>query len=159
MTRGLYAVDLFRDAIGDREARTTAIDYVRQATRLSTSNVDHFSAEYLVELGDIVSSLDHAGSELERIEAVGGLMFQHARDVRTGLARARELYDDLFDEREPQSLLGLVADREHLKDEVERCVASLRRVLVEPLSEILSKDRPENEAKLNNLVGGMLSES
>ncbi len=153
---GLYSTDIFRTAIVDREARTTAIDYVRQAAELANSNVDSFAAQYLVELSDVVESVNYAGGEFERVEAVWELMARHASDVKGGLAHARDLYDDMFGEREPNSLLGLVASREHLKEEVERCVASLLDVLVPALGEHLARNRPKDEGELNSLVGAML---
>ena len=154
--RGLYSRDIFRDPIDDREARTTAVDYVRQASRLARSNVDQFGEDYLVELGEVVDSIGSPGGELEKLELVWNLFRRHAADVHNGLAVARALYDDLFSDRHEGSLLDLVATREHLKDEVERCVGTIVALMVEPLQEILAGNRPAGERQLNQLVGGLL---
>lgn len=154
--RGLYSTDIFREAIKDTEARTTAIDYVRQATRISESNVDQFGSEYLVELGEVVDAIDSPQGELERVEAIWSLMARHAKHVHDGLSKARDLYDDLFKKRSRGSLLDLVGAREHLKDEVQRCVETIIGLLVDPLQEMLADNRPKGERELNQQVGALL---
>jgi DpnII restriction endonuclease/queuosine biosynthesis protein QueC len=153
----LYTVDITRNAIPDEESRTTTVDYLRQAAHLADSPVDAFYAEYLSELADVLDALPAEGSDLDRVQQVWELMQTHGENVRHGLLRVRQLYDDPLAPLPPDSLLSLVAAREHLRPPVLRLSDAISRLAIEAVGEMFRVERPANEndlnAKLATLIG------
>ena len=126
---GLYATDIITKNIDDGEARTTTVDYVRQARGFAQDNVGYFQSEYLSELAALVDHVPGGGTESDKMDGIWELMKRHGQAVGTALRRMRELYDDPFEPLEHRSLLGLVSEREHLKPEVARAVASIVHIV------------------------------
>lgn len=114
----LYTMDITRQAISTEESRTTILDYLRQAAQFADSSVDAFYAEYLSELADALDALPSRGSDLERVRRVWELIRAHGENVRGGLLRVRQLYDDPLAPLPSGSLLSLVSAREHLRPAV-----------------------------------------
>ncbi|GAI91977.1 unnamed protein product, partial [marine sediment metagenome] len=154
---GLYAVDIITNPINDREARTTAIDYVRQARTFAQDNEDYFHSEYLAELAEIVDYLPVEGTELDKVGRIwGGLMKNHGEAVAGGITRMRELYDDPYNPLEPQSLIGLVAQREHLKPDAMRVVESIVAIVEPAIGEMFRSRPPKDEPDLNQKIGALI---
>jgi hypothetical protein len=66
---GIYAQD-FITANLDGEARTTLVDYVRQARDFSRWNVDYFLPEMLNSLVEVVNYLPNVTDEFEAVEGL-----------------------------------------------------------------------------------------
>ena len=82
--------------ISDREAKTTVVDYVRQAKDFGTWNEDHFFVELAAELSDVVDYLPGGGSEMDRIRQITSLCKRHGDQVALAMSRMRDAHDDLY---------------------------------------------------------------
>jgi 7-cyano-7-deazaguanine synthase in queuosine biosynthesis len=139
----LYTVDITRRPIPDEESRTTTVDYLRQAAHFADSSVDGFCEEYLSELADALDALPTKGSDLERVQRVWRLMREHGDDVRRGLLRIRELYDDPLAPLPSGSLPSLVSTREHLRPAVLRLADAISQIAIEAIGNMFrSSGRP-----------------
>ena len=154
---GLYATDITRYAISNRENRTTAVDYIRQALKFAQSSIDHFHDEHVNELAEIITWLPDSGTEFELIEKVWSLCKRHGEDVLSGLLRIRELYDKFSDKLQDGSLLHLLANREYLKPEVNRLVSTVLSIVKTAIPEMFKKNPPANEPDLNQKINALLS--
>ncbi|MDP9179062.1 MAG: 7-cyano-7-deazaguanine synthase, partial [Gemmatimonadota bacterium] len=152
---GLYAHDIILNDIEDPEARTTTVDYIRQAQRFANGNIDSFEAEYLSELPAIADGLSST-DELEIVGRVWELMKEHGENVNLAIRRMRELHDDPFQPLPRRSLLGLLADREFLKPEVARAVESIVEIVRHAIPEMFRDHRPKDEPDLNRKIGALL---
>jgi 7-cyano-7-deazaguanine synthase in queuosine biosynthesis len=152
---GLYSQDIITSDIDDPEARTTVVDYIRQAQRFAQGNSDSFDAEYMSELPAIVDGVSGA-DELETLGQVWELMRRHGEEVGAALRRMRELYDDPYTQLPPRSLLGLMAQREHLKPQVARAVESIAKIVMQGVPEMFRDHRPRDEPDLNRKIGALL---
>lgn len=111
---GIYAKDFLTETIEDLSARTTLIDYVRQAMHFAESNVDHFCEKHLPDLVDVV---DHVGlKEDEAVQKIHDLCQRHGKQVATAIRRMREVHDDPYRPVPAGSFLRIVGDREYLGD-------------------------------------------
>ena len=154
---GIYANDIVSSAISDREVKTTVLDYVRQAKDFSKWNDDHFFIELATELSDVVDYLPDGGSEFERIRLVLDLCKRHGDQMALAMKRMRDEHDDLYSEVPRESLLGLISDREYMKDPVALLVDRLCELLNPAIGRMFSPNPPRDEADLNNKIGTLLS--
>ena len=153
---GIYAKDIITTGIGDREVKTTLVDYVRQAKEFGTWNEDHFFVELSADLSELVDYVPDGRNEMERLELVRSLCKRHGDQVALAMKRMRELHDDLYSSVPADSLLGLIADREYLKDPVSLLVDRICEILDPAIGAIFSANPPKNETDLNTKLGGLL---
>ncbi len=154
--RGLYTHDIIEQPIEDREARTTVVDYVRQAVTLANATMDSFAEDYLSELSEIVGYLPGAVSEEDGVQAIWEMAKRHGNDVRIALERIRKSHEDLYRSIDSGSLLGIVSSREYLKPEVLRLTDAISRILGAAIPEMFAEVRPADEDDLNKKVGTLL---
>ena len=153
---GVYSTDIVTKTISDSEARTTAMDYVRQAQKFGTRNVDSFFYEQASELSDLVDFLPGSDGESEKTEQVWNLCRRHGNQVAYAMKRMREVHEDLYTPIEENSLLGMISGREYLKDPVERLVETLCELLLPAVGKMFSNQKPKDEADLNDKTSALL---
>ena len=154
---GIYANDIISSAISDREVKTTVLDYVRQARNFSRWNDDHFFTELATELSDVVEYLPDGGTEFERLRLVMDLCKRHGDQVAVAMKRMRDEHDDLYSEVPRDSLLGLISEREYIKDPVSLLVGRLCELLNPAIGRMFGPNPPKNEADLNIKIATLLS--
>ena len=153
---GIYAKDIVAKSITDGEVKTTAVDYVRQARRFATWNIDHFVQEMVSELSELVDYLPGSWNENDTIEQVWRLCQRHGQQVAMSMHRMRELHDDLFEDLQNNSLLQLISEREYLKNPIERMATSLCELLGPAIGKMFQNQAPSNERDLNTKVSALL---
>jgi 7-cyano-7-deazaguanine synthase in queuosine biosynthesis len=153
---GLYHADIIASDIAEAEARTTALDYARQGFEFREDNIGHFETEYLTDLSAIVGYLPGVKNEVEGVEHVWKLMKRHGAEVVKALNRMRELHDDLAKPLPERSLLGMLADREHLKPEIARAVESIVRVVEQAVGPMFRRHPPKDERDLNEKLSALI---
>lgn len=154
---GLYAQDVISQNIDSPESRTTAIDYIRQAAKLSKWNIGHFESEYLSDLAEIIDFLpEKKTSEYENVELIWKLMQRHGEQVFNAIKKIRDKYDDPRHPLQPRCLLAAVSQREHLKPEVKRSVESISQIVQNAVGEMFRKIPPKDEPDLNAKIGALL---
>jgi hypothetical protein len=153
---GLYTVDITRNPLPDGESRTTAVDYLRQAANFAAGSVDAFAVEYVSELAEIMDALPTTGSDLERVRRVWELMRSHGENVRRGLLRVRELYDDPLSPLPSGSLPSLVSAREYLRPAVLRLSDAISRLVSEAVGTMFRVEGPPNENDLNAKLAALI---
>ena len=154
--RGLYDHDIITDPIGDPEARTTLVDYVRQATQFADQSVDGFASKYLLDVAELLDYLPGALSESDKTTWVWKLCQRHGIAVKDALNRMRNLYDDVYRSIPRTSLLGLVSERAHLKPEVMRLCESIIAVIDPSLGNMFRRNKPKDENDLNSKLSALL---
>lgn len=153
---GIYAKDIIAQSIDEGETRTTAVDFVRQAQRFGTWNIDHFYQETINELAEIVDYLPECSSENDAINRVWGLCKRHGDQVAMGMQRMRSKHDNLYECLEKDSLLQLISDREYLKNPVGRIVASIVDLVSNSVPKMFSSNPPSDENDLNTKINVLL---
>lgn len=154
--RGLYTYDIITEPIDDAEARTTALDYVRQAISFSQDSVDKFEDEYLAELAQVLDYLPERGSDPEKVNRIWALFSEHGKRVREALSRMRSLHDDVFGQIDSHSLLGMVSSREYLKPEASLLAETIAGVIGPAIGDMFARAKPKDEPDLNAKIGALL---
>ncbi len=154
--RGLYTHDIIGDPISDREAKTVAVDYIRQAISFADGSIDTFQDQYFTEVADLLPYLPDRGSDAERVTHVWNLLKRHGYEVRRAIERMRGLHENVFRPLPPDSILGIVSAREYLKPETIRLAESITRIIRTALPEMFSHERPKDESDLNKKLGALL---
>ena len=154
---GIYANDIISTSISDREVKTTVVDYLRQAKEFSKWNEDHFLMELAAELSDVVEYLPDSGGEFERLALVWDLCRRHGDQVAVAMKRMRDSHDDLYSPVPRDSLLGLVSDREYLKDPVSLLVNRLCELLDPAIGRMFGANPPKDETDLNTKINTLLN--
>jgi hypothetical protein len=153
---GLYTRDIIRKAITEQEARTTLVDYVRQAATFADGTEDGFYHDYITELASAMDYLPTRGTELERVARVWTLMHTHGTNVRIALNRMRELYDDPLKPLPRHSLLDLVATRQHLRPALQHLTEAISGVVDRAIGRLFRGQRPANENDLNSKFAALI---
>lgn len=154
--RGLYNHDIIGESINDREARTTAIDYIRQAKKFTEWNLASFEAEYLSELADLLDFLPEGETDADRVDIIWDLFRRHGENVRFGIQRMGEGRKNSLEPFPKNSLLALVTSGEHMKPEVLRLTESIRDIVEVAMGEMFSRDRPRDEPDMNKKLSAIL---
>lgn len=153
---GLYAVDIIRTPIHEGEGKTAVVDYVRQASSFAGSTPSSFAQEYLSELAALGADVPDVTNDIELTERVWKLIHTHGEDVRQGIRKMQELYDDPLSDLAPESLLGLVASREHQRTPAVRLADTIMRVVNEAVGTLFAVQRPANERDLNSKLAALI---
>ena len=151
-----YAVNFIAQPISHGEARTTIVDYLRQANNFSTWNTDHFVTELLGALAETVDYVGAANDE-EANDQIAVLCRRHGIQVMNALERMRSKHDRLDDKVVEGSLLSLIAGREYLKPPVLRLVEALCEQLSTALPLAFQRNDPKDETDLNDKISAILS--
>ena len=153
---GLYAADIIRDPIPDAEGKTAVVDYVRQAASFAKGTVRSFAQEYLSELAALGDNVPGATNDVELTERVWELVHAHGENVGYGIRKMRELYDDPLGDLVPDSLLGLIASREHQRPAADRLADEIIRIVNEAVGTLFAVQRPANERDLNTKLAALI---
>lgn len=154
--KGLYAFDIVSEPLKN-EAKTTLIDYVRQAINLANNGPDFFNEEYLYEISQILEFLPFEGTEIEKVERLWEVYNRHGLNIRKALAEMRNEHDDIFSEAPKQgTLLDIISSREYLKPDVIRLADVLEPVIINGVKEMFAKNKPKHEPDLNEKIGALL---
>lgn len=152
---GIYSKDIFADSIDSPEARTTAIDYIRQAATFATVTDDAFYRERLNELADIV---DHIGADGEQdaVEKLWQLCSRHGKQVVKAVHEIRRQYDNPCYKVKADSLLQFIANREYLKSDPQRLAEQITKSLSQAVPVAFKTRRPQKEDELNDQISVLL---
>ena len=74
--------------------------------------------ELAAELSDVVDYLPDTRGEFERLGLIRELCRRHGDQVALAMKRMRDSHDDLYSTVARDSLIGLISDRQYLKDPV-----------------------------------------
>ena len=110
----LYDLDFINEPVTTHEAKTTLVDYIRQAQKFDSWSIEDFYDHTLQELVDIVDHIPAKG-EQEAIEKLYDLCSKHGRQIASAIKKMRTKHDDPFKEVKEDSLLDLVQNRPYLK--------------------------------------------
>ncbi len=151
---GLYAFDFNREQIVDPEARTTLIDFIRQAREFSRWSIDHFHDQLLSDLAQICDG----STDTVSVEQVWKLCRSHGANVGKAIRLMREEHDDPFTKPTSGSFIELVSDREYLKEPVERLVRTICARLARSIPTAFQRHRPNSENEVNDQVQAILND-
>ena len=110
---GIYKSDFIMNEIKEDTVRTTLIDYVRQANKFSSFNLETFYREMLGELAGFIDYVPGADDQ-EKIEKIWDLCYRHGKHVGDAIRRMREIHDNPYNQLQPDSFLQIIAKREYL---------------------------------------------
>jgi len=151
-----YATDFINRSIPSAEARTTLVDYIRQAQEFATWNEDHFATELFGSISEMVA---HVGAltEEDAYNRIAKLCRRHGNQVMNAIARMREKHDRPECDIPAASLLSLVASREYLKPPVLRLVQSICERLDVAIPLTFQNNLPKDEPDLNDKISAILN--
>ncbi len=155
---GLYSNNIIIDPIFEKEAQTTAIDYIRQAISFEEESIDHFESEYTSELADVLDYVKdiNLNSDADKINSIWKLFRSHGKNVKFGLDQMRIMHDDVFRSLSPQSLLHIISKREYLKAPIIRLVESISEIVNKSIPEMFAGISPKDEPDLNEKIGALI---
>lgn len=110
----LYDLDFINEPVTTHEAKTTLVDYIRQAHKFDSWNIEDFHDNTLQELVDIVDHVP-AKNDQEAIEKLFKLCSKHGQQVASAIKKMRSKHDDPFEKINEDSLLDLLQNRPYLK--------------------------------------------
>ncbi|MDO8721834.1 MAG: 7-cyano-7-deazaguanine synthase [Syntrophales bacterium] len=152
---GIYSKNILIDQIESPETRTTALDYIRQATTFANITDDRFYHERLYELSDIVDFIEVNG-EQDAIEKIWKLCNRHGKQVVEAIKVIRQQHDDPCRKLNLGSLLQLIADREHLKDDARKLAERITAILATSIPIAFKTRQPAKEDELNDHIDALL---
>lgn len=154
--RGLYTCDMIIDPIDDYEAKITTLDYIRQAISFSHDSVDKFEDEYLAEIAQVLDYFPQNLSDADRVSKIWELFSQHGKNVKLALSRMRSLHENIYQQNDPHSLLGVISAREYLRSETERLVETITAIIEPAIGDMFARSKPKDEPDLNAKLGALL---
>ena len=154
--RGLYSYDIITDPINDPEARTTALDYIRQAISFSNASVDKFQDEYLAEIAQVLDYLPNDLSDYDKVSGLWALFREHGNHVKEALSRMRSLHENIYEPIDPKCLLGMISSREYLRPELARLADTMVGILKYAIGDMFAHTKPKDEPDLNVKLGALV---
>ena len=153
---GLYAKNIITSRISSKGGKTTAVDYLRQASHFANWSVDAFQRHCLDELEALMGWVRGYEDEIDLVEQVWALCTRHGEQVGESLRRMRDRHENVLKPLETDCLLKVVSDREFLKAPIERLVNSIEERLESALPKTFRSQQPVNEGDLNDKIEGLL---
>jgi hypothetical protein len=147
-----YSIDFLTASIEQASDRTAVIDYVRQGTAMSKMNEASFEGKYLTEISDAVQLEEEP---LKSFHAIYDMVKRHG-DATIKAIKAFQATDDPTAQPPANSLLQLVARREHLVPDPIRLARRIADQLAIALPSMSKTEPLKNENDLNNKVRGFL---
>ena len=151
-----YATNFITDCVALGEARTTLVDFVRQANDFSSWNPDYFATELLASLAELIDFVGSSDEE-QAVTRIAELCRRHGRQVMNALQQMRLRHDKLNSPVTPHSLISLVGDREYLKPPVLRLVESVHRRLAVAIPLAFQHSSPDSERQVNDAISSVLT--
>lgn len=152
---GLYACDFLTEPLAG-QAKTTFVDYLRQALDFRRVNIDHFYEQHLPELADVTDGMPHA-TEAQVVERMHSLVRRHGDGIASAIRTIVAKHDDPSKARVPGSALDLIAQQEHLKAPVERLVATILARVEPAIQHMFAKGRlPADENDFNQKLAAAI---
>jgi 7-cyano-7-deazaguanine synthase in queuosine biosynthesis len=151
-----YARNFITQPMSQGEARTTIVDYVRQANNFATWNTDHFVTELLGPLAEAVEYVGAVNDE-ESNNRIADLCRRHGKQVMNAVARMRAKHDRLEEKLAEGSLLSLIAGREYLKPPVLRLLEAVCKRLSAAIPIAFQRNAPKDEPDLNDKISSILN--
>jgi 7-cyano-7-deazaguanine synthase in queuosine biosynthesis len=151
----LYVRNLICQSVEQAEAKTTLVDYIRQAVDFTSVGTDGFYERWLDELTDIIPAVSQ--DEQEGLEQVYGLCQRHGQGVLKAIRRMHARYEDLTQPIAKDSLLEIVSNREYLTEPVRLMARRLEEILRDAIPLAFQHGRPKNEANLQDIVNSVLA--
>ncbi len=152
---GIYNHDFVQQKIQDVHAKTTLIDYVRQAKDFAEWNLDHFYLKMIKELVDIVEAMPELNED-DAVEKVWNLCRRHGEQVLKAIIRMRNIYDNPFSRIPEGSFLQMVSEREYLKEPIQRLIEAICKRLKNALPIAFQKNKPKDENDLNDKINSII---
>lgn len=152
-----YAINFIAGQTSTEEAKTTLVDYIRQAHEFASSNTDYLTNQLFGHIAEAIDYID-AQTEEEACARIGALCHRHGDQVMSALASMRAKHDRLDVATAEGSLLSLVATREYLKAPVNRLITALCSRLSTALPIAFQHNRPENETDLNDKISAIIND-
>ena len=150
----LYNFNFLKDNYEDMRAKTTVIDYIRQAKHFYEYGIDKFYKEYLDSLLDIIDYIE-GNNENEKIEKIYFLSKRHGEQIIESIKRIRGIFDE-FKEVKPNSLQEILNVKPFLKNPSELLANKLSETLKLSIGTMFRKNKPMNENDMNDKVHGLL---
>ncbi len=155
---GIYNHDFINDR-NDAEAKTTLIDYIRQAMNFSRSTDDSFYHSYLNELIDIAEPISYLYPRLDEqtaISKIWQLCNRHGKGVNKALKRIQKLYAEPYERKAKDSLLDILAEQPYFEEPVIRLIESICEQLQRSIPELFKHNPPKNEEDFNDKVNALI---
>ena len=156
-TDALYALDFLRSPVPDGEGRTALVDYLRQASNLTSCNIDSFYREFMTELVDVVDAYDQE-REFDVVESFWQLCQRQGQQVLEAIRRMQVLHDNPYTDIVPGSLFSMVSRRDYLRTPVELLIRDICSRLSRAIPKAFRRNPPKNEGDFNDKVDAILSD-
>jgi hypothetical protein len=154
---GLYGTNFILGGLEkDPSAKTTLVDFIRQAQFFSRSNIDHFYRELLSELTDVVDFVGYDKEE-EAIEFLWDICRRHGQQIVQALKRMRDYHEDPIEPIPDNSVFQIVSQREFLRDPVERLAHDISQRLSRSIPLAFRSRLPNREDELNDHINAVLN--
>ena len=155
---GIYNHDFIKNQ-NDAEAKTSLIDYIRQAMNFSQSTEDSFYHSYLNELIDIAEPISYLYPRIDEQTAISKLWQlcnRYGKGVNTALKRIQKLYAEPYERKTKDSLLDILAEQPYFEEPVNRLIESICEQLHRSIPELFKHNQPKNEEDFNDKVNALI---
>lgn len=154
--QGIYGFDFLKDELEDGKSKTTLIDYVRLALKFTQLNQSSFQYEFMdefVNLDDYIEGIN----ENERLDKIYKLCHKHGEQIETAIERMRSKHDKPFKQRQYDSFLKIIANKDYLKTPVELLVREICGKLNKSLPIAFeNENKPKDERVLNSFIHAII---
>lgn len=154
--QGIYGFDFLKDELEDEKSKTTLIDYVRLALQFTQLNQTAFQFERMDELVNLDDYIEGTNENI-RLEKIYELCKKHGEQIERALERMRSKHDKPFKQRQNDSFLKIIANKDYLKTPVELLVQDICRKLNKSLPIAFENmNRPKDERALNSFIHAII---
>lgn len=150
-----YSSNFIQEKIKDSVAKSGILAYVHQAIRFFTSTEDRFYYDFHSELIDIVYYIS-GNSDEEKVGKIWELCRRHGEQVQLAIKKMRDKHDIPFEIPESDSFLQIVAEREYLKEPLDRLISSLKRKIEKAIPKAFRRYRPKDENDFNDKLSAII---
>jgi 7-cyano-7-deazaguanine synthase in queuosine biosynthesis len=156
---GIYNFDFIRDNIDNNEKdlifKSSIIDYLRLALKLSKQNLDSFQADFIEEFIELENYII-GNNSIEKLEIFYALCKKHSKQIETAIVNLRNKYDLPFTNNNPSSFFNIISGKEYFKTPVESLIEDIVKKLQHSIPIAFKSKKPENENIFNDYINSVI---
>ena len=118
--------------------------------------IDYFVKKYPDDVTSLVAYWQGINAE-DKLDEIYDLVCRYGNSTMEAATKMRNKFDNLSLQINPNSLLGIISERQYMKSPIFNRVAEIDAILRKAIPDIFQREKPKNENDFNDKLHGILN--
>jgi len=153
-----YANDFITAFPDDKNNETKQRVYItmRLASLEEISTRDDFIKKYPDDVTSLITYWQGSNAD-DKLDEIYDVVCRYGKSVMDAATKMRNKFDDLSLPVNPNSLLGIISERQYMKSQIFSRVTEIDTILRKAIPDIFQREKPKSENDFNDKLHGLLN--